>query len=52
MAKRLIEAGLLDATQMTVTGRTIGEEANTAVENILGKTWCVLSNPSSPQAAW
>ncbi|MBK5297296.1 MAG: dihydroxy-acid dehydratase [Vicinamibacteria bacterium] len=32
VARRLLEAGLLHAGQPTVTGRTIGEEAATAVE--------------------
>jgi dihydroxy-acid dehydratase len=32
VAKRLLEAGLLDGRQMTVTGRTIGDEASAAVE--------------------
>ena len=32
VAKRLLEAGLLHAGQPTVTGKTIGEEAATAVE--------------------
>jgi dihydroxy-acid dehydratase len=32
VAKRLLEAGLLHANQPTVTGKTIGEEAATAVE--------------------
>ena len=32
LAKRLIEAGLLHTDELTVTGRTIGEEANAATE--------------------
>ncbi|MBI4640480.1 MAG: dihydroxy-acid dehydratase [Candidatus Tectomicrobia bacterium] len=32
IAKRLLDAGLLNANELTVTGRTIGEEALTAVE--------------------
>lgn len=32
LAKRLVEAGLLHTDEITVTGKTIGEEANAAVE--------------------
>jgi dihydroxy-acid dehydratase len=32
VARRLLDGGLLHATEMTVTGRTIGEEARRAVE--------------------
>ncbi len=32
LAKRMAEAGLLHTDEMTVTGKTIGEEANAAVE--------------------
>jgi dihydroxy-acid dehydratase len=45
VAKRLIEAGLIDANQMTVTGRTIGEEASTAVETPGQDVVRPLSNP-------
>jgi dihydroxy-acid dehydratase len=41
----LIEAGLLDAKQMTVTGRTIGEEAAAAVETSGQDVVRPLSNP-------
>ena len=33
VAKRLIDAKILHPDQITVTGRTIGEEAKAAVEN-------------------
>jgi dihydroxy-acid dehydratase len=45
MAKRLIDAGLLDAQQMTVTGRTIGEEAAMAVETAGQDVVRPLANP-------
>jgi dihydroxy-acid dehydratase len=48
VAKRLIEAGLLDAKQLTVTGRTIGEEANVAVESSGQGVVRPLSNPIKP----
>jgi dihydroxy-acid dehydratase len=48
MAKRLVEAGLLDATQMTVTGRTIGEEANAATETPGQDVVRPLSSPIKP----
>ena len=32
VAKRMIEAGLMDGSQLTVTGRTLAEEAGTATE--------------------
>jgi dihydroxy-acid dehydratase len=32
LAKRLVDAGLIDGTQMTVTGKTLAEEATHAVE--------------------
>jgi dihydroxy-acid dehydratase len=48
VAKRLVEAGLLDAKQMTVTGHTIGEEANAAVETPGQEVVRPLSNPIKP----
>jgi dihydroxy-acid dehydratase len=48
VAKRLIGAGLLDANQMTVTGRTIGEEANAAVETPGQDVVRSLSNAIKP----
>jgi dihydroxy-acid dehydratase len=45
VAKRLIEGNLLDPGQMTVTGRTIGEEANAAVETPGQDVVRPLSNP-------
>ena len=48
VAKRLIEAGLLDPKQMTVTGRSIGEEANAAVETPGQDVVRPLSNPIKP----
>jgi dihydroxy-acid dehydratase len=48
MAKRLVEAGLLDPRQMTVSGRTIGEEANAAVETPGQDVVRPLSNPLKP----
>ena len=48
VAKRLIEGGLLDPKQMTVTGRTIGEEASAAVETPGQDVVRPLSNPLKP----
>ncbi|HEX9872019.1 MAG TPA: dihydroxy-acid dehydratase, partial [Candidatus Tectomicrobia bacterium] len=48
VAKRLIEAGLLDPKQLTVTGRSIGEEANAAVETPGQDVVRPLSNPIKP----
>lgn len=48
VAKRLVEAGLLDAQQMTVSGRTIGDEAATAVETPGQDVVRPLSNPLKP----
>jgi dihydroxy-acid dehydratase len=48
VAKRLIEAGLMDPNQMTVTGRTIGVEAQTAVETPGQDVVRPLSNPLKP----
>jgi dihydroxy-acid dehydratase len=48
MAKRLLEAGLLDPRQMTVSGRTIGEEANAAAETPGQDVVRPLSNPFKP----
>jgi dihydroxy-acid dehydratase len=45
VAKRLIEGGLMDPNQMTVTGRTIGAEADTAVETPGQDVVRPLSNP-------
>ncbi|RMG55748.1 MAG: dihydroxy-acid dehydratase [Acidobacteria bacterium] len=48
IARRLLEAGLLNERAMTVTGRTIGEEAR-AVEETPGQTVIrPLSDPLSP----
>ena len=48
VAKRLRDAGLLHADCMTVTGRTIGEEAQGAVEVSGQKVLRPLSNPLKP----
>jgi dihydroxy-acid dehydratase len=48
LAKRLIEAGLLDPTQLTVSGRTLGEEAAAAVETPGQDVIRPLSNPLKP----
>ena len=45
VAKRLLDAGLLHATEMTVTGRTIGDEARAARETSGQKVIRPLSNP-------
>jgi len=48
VAKRLEEAGALHATAITVTGKTIGEEARTAVEAPGQEVVRPLSNPIKP----
>jgi dihydroxy-acid dehydratase len=48
VAKRLLDAGLLHAGQPTVTGRTIGEEAQEATETPGQKVVRPLSNPIKP----
>jgi dihydroxy-acid dehydratase len=48
IAKRLKEAGILKPNAMTVTGRTIGEEADRAVEPKDQEVIRPLSNPMSP----
>jgi dihydroxy-acid dehydratase len=45
VAKRLLEAGLLHPDEMTVTGRTIGEEANAAQEPAGQQVIHALSDP-------
>src|SRR5262250_1207622 len=45
VAKRLVEAGILHANEATVTGRTIGEEANEAKETAGQHVIRPLSNP-------
>jgi dihydroxy-acid dehydratase len=45
VARRLLDAGLLHANEMTVTGRTIGEEARAAREAPGQKVIRPLSNP-------
>jgi dihydroxy-acid dehydratase len=45
VAKRLLDAGLLNPDEPTVTGRTIGEEAREAKETPGQKVVCSLSNP-------
>ncbi|MSQ33712.1 MAG: dihydroxy-acid dehydratase, partial [Dehalococcoidia bacterium] len=48
VAKRLLDAGLLKAGEMTVTGRTIGEEASRAVETPGQVVVRPLSDPIKP----
>jgi dihydroxy-acid dehydratase len=48
IAKRLKEAGILKSDAMTVTGRTIGEEADRATEPKNQEVVRPLSNPMSP----
>ena len=48
IAKRLKEAGILKSSAMTVTGRTIGEEADRVVEPKNQEVVRPLSNPMSP----
>jgi dihydroxy-acid dehydratase len=48
VAKRLLEAGILHPSQPTVTGRTIGEEANEAKETAGQQVLRPLSNPIKP----
>jgi dihydroxy-acid dehydratase len=48
VAKRLLDAGLLHGDQPTVTGRTIGEEANGATEAAKQEVLRPLSNPIKP----
>jgi dihydroxy-acid dehydratase len=45
VAKRLLDAGLLHANEMTVTGKTIGDEARAARETPGQKVIRPLSNP-------
>jgi dihydroxy-acid dehydratase len=48
VAKRLIEGGLIDPHQMTVTGRTLGAEADAAVETPGQDVVRPLANPLKP----
>jgi dihydroxy-acid dehydratase len=48
IARRLLDAGLLHADEMTVTGRTIGEEARQARETPGQEVIRPLSNPLKP----
>ena len=48
VASRLFEAGLLNADERTVTGRTIGEEAKSAVETPGQEVVRPISNPIKP----
>jgi len=48
VAKRLMEGGLVDAQQMTVSGRTFGEEASAAVETPGQDVVRPLANPLKP----
>jgi len=45
IAKRMLDAKLLHASEMTVTGKTIGEEAQTAQETAGQKVIAPLSSP-------
>ncbi|MCZ6907588.1 MAG: dihydroxy-acid dehydratase [Deltaproteobacteria bacterium] len=48
VVRRLLEAGLLNAQEMTVTGKTIGEEAQNAVETPGQEVVRPLSAPIKP----
>jgi len=48
VAKRLLDAGLLHADQLAVTGRTVGEEARQASETPGQQVVRLLSNPIKP----
>jgi len=48
VAKRLLEAGILHADELTVTGKTIGEEARAARETPGQQVIRPLSNPLKP----
>jgi dihydroxy-acid dehydratase len=48
IARRLLEAGLLNAGELTVSGRTIGEEASRAVETPGQAVVRPLSDPLKP----
>ncbi len=48
IAKRLLDAGLLNDGEMTVTGRTIGEEARAARETLGQEVIRPLSSPLKP----
>ena len=48
VAKRLLDAGLLHADQMTVTGQTIGDEARRAIETPGQQVLRPLSHPIKP----
>ena len=48
VAKRLLDAGLLHANEMTVSGRSIGEEAQAAQETPGQQVIRPLSNPLKP----
>src|SRR5207249_1768472 len=49
VAKRLLDAGLLNDKEMTVTGRTIGDEARAARETPGQKVVRALSQPIKPE---
>ena len=48
LAQRLVSAGLVDGKQMTPSGRTIGEEASTAIETPGQDVVRLLSDPIKP----
>jgi dihydroxy-acid dehydratase len=48
VAKRLLDGGLLHGNQPTVTGRTIGEEASTAIETPGQQVLRPLAHPIKP----
>lgn len=48
VAKRLLDAGMLHADELTVTGRTIGDEARQATETAGQQVLRSLSNPIKP----
>src|SRR5437773_2104690 len=48
VARRLLEAGVLHADQLAVTGRTVGEEARQASETPGQQVVRLLSNPIKP----
>jgi dihydroxy-acid dehydratase len=48
LAKRLLDAGLIDGSQMTVTGKTLAEEAQHAVETSNQQVIYTIEKPLKP----
>ena len=52
LAKRMIDAGFADGSALTISGKTLAEEAASQRRLRARTSFILLNSPSSPMAAW